>query len=198
MIFILIKRFENFDWSKFSKYDELKKRLKKFNIPLNKWGKGDNKTIGHLLSELKEGETHLEEKDGNLIRNVNFVGAKIIYIDENNDKWKLVEEKQVFKDGRKRIRGKMPYGMAEKFKMGEDPKNVIIRGMKEELDIDLSKEQFVFYNKINFRLDSDYPGIESYHKGYEFLVVLNKDQYKEEGYKEFQEDKTVYFKWVKI
>lgn len=189
--------FEDFDWSKLEDYNKLKDKLNEWNIPLEKWGKGDNKTIGHLLNEIKEGECELVEKGDKLVRKVNFVGVKIIYIDSDKTKWRLVEEKQVFKDGRKRVRGSLPYGMAEKFKKGEDPKKAVIRGLKEELDISINPEQLAYFNRVNFRLDSDYPGIESYHTGYEYLVVLNDEQYRE-SYQEHQPDKTVYFKWKKI
>ena len=92
----------------------------------------------------------------------------------------------------------MPYSAAEKFKSGEDPKEVIVRGMKEELNLDITKDQFAFYNKKEIENNDDYPGIKSFHIGYEFLVVLNDDQFLERGYIERQVDKDVYFTWRPI
>ncbi len=40
--------------------------------------------------------------------------------------------------------------------------------------------------------------IKSIHTGHEFLVILNNEQYKEEGYTESQKDKDVYFVWRPI
>ena len=67
--------------------------------------------------------------------------------------------------------------------------------MKEELGISISESQFSFYNRNEISEDSDYPGIKSFHIGYEFLVVLDETQYLEEGYIERQKDKDVYFVW---
>ena len=63
------------------------------------------------------------------------------------------------------------------------------------MDIDITIDQFTFYNRNEISEDSDYPGIKSFHIGYEFLVVLNDEQYIEDGYIERQKDKDVYFKW---
>ncbi|CAG7580841.1 MAG: putative GDP-mannose mannosyl hydrolase [uncultured marine phage] len=183
--------------SHYDSMEELVEYLKKFNIPLHRYGTGGYKTVAHLLAEIKEGETVLTEKDGKLHRDVEFIGARVIY-KKDGDTFRLYEEKQVFKDGRTRVRSKMPYSMAEKFKSGEDPKEGIIRGFKEELDVVITKDQFAFYNKVNIDEDSDYPGILSHHIGHEFIVMFNDDQYNPDGYIERQSDKDVYFGWRKV
>lgn len=205
---MFIKKFENFKEDSFSIHskisqnldtlEELKSYLSGFNIPLEKYGTGTYKTVNHLLNEIKEGETKLVEEGEELHRYVEFIGARVIYKDKDNQLWRLYETNQVFKDGRKRVRKNMPYSMAEKFKGGEDPKMGAIRGMKEELGIDISKDQFVFYNTKVIREDGDYPGIKSIHKGHEFLVILNDDQFDPDGYIERQPDKNVYFGWKRV
>jgi len=168
--------------------------LKDHGVDTDLYGTGTYKTLGHLFQEMKEGETELTSENGSLVRRVQFVGARILY--KKDGAWlRLFEEKQIFKDGRERRRTNMPYSAAEKFKSGEDPKEVIVRGMKEELNIDISADQFTFYNRNEISENSDYPGIKSYHIGYEFLVVLDESQYLEEGYIERQKDKDVYFVW---
>ena len=179
-----------------SEYLDFLDYLKSFNVPVDIYGTEKYKTVGHLYNEVKEGETVLTEEGDKLIRKVYFVGARIII--KKDDKWlHLYEEKQVFKDGRVRRRN-LPFSMAEKFKLGEEPKNVLVRGMKEELNLTVTNEQFNFYNKVELEDNTDYPGITSYHTGYEFLVVLKPDQFVEEGYIEKQSDKDVYFKWKTI
>jgi hypothetical protein len=168
--------------------------LKDHGVDTDLYGTGTFKTVGHLYQEMKEGETVLTEENGGLVRRVQFVGARILY--KKNGEWlRLFEEKQIFKDGRERRRTNMPYSAAEKFKTGEDPKEVIVRGMEEELGLSISESQFSFYNRKEISEDSDYPGIKSFHIGYEFLVVLDDTQYLEEGYIERQKDKDVYFVW---
>ena len=95
-------------------YDELLDLLESFNIPLEKWGTGGLKTVEHLWKELQEKECILKEVDGELIREVVFVGARILYTKDGNH-YRLWEDRAEFKDGRIRIRP-IPHSMAEKFK----------------------------------------------------------------------------------
>jgi hypothetical protein len=196
-----IKLFENFNYSPINEnviipgeYIDFVQMLKNKGIDTELYGTGTFKTIGHLYQEIHEGETELTDEDDQLVRRVQFVGARILY--KKDGEWlRLYEEKQIFKDGRERRRTNMPYSAAEKFKSGEDPKEVIVRGMKEELKLDITKDQFAFYNKKEIENNDDYPGIKSFHIGYEFLVVLNDEQYNPDGYIERQSDKDVYFTW---
>jgi len=183
---------------KFDSIENLVSYLKEFDVPTELYGTEGYKTVAHLLAEIKEGETILKEENGELHRYVEFIGARIVYKDKDGSFLRLYETKQVFKDGRSRVRESMPYSMAEKFKSGEDTKKGIIRGLKEELGIDVTEDQFVFYNKVNINEDSDYPGIKSHHIGHEYLVILNDTQYNPDGYIERQSDKDVHFGWRKI
>jgi len=176
---------------------EFRQYLVSHNVPVEEYGKDGYKTIGHLYTEIKEGETILTEEDGGLVRRVEFVGAKVIYKAPEGTLW-LYEAKQVFKDGRTRVRNNMPYSAAEKFKAGEDLNEVLVRGMEEELGIHVDPSQFAFYNKKEVENNDDYPGIRSFHIGHEYIVNLNKEQYKPEGYIERQDDKDVYFEWRPI
>jgi len=175
--------------------EELDSILNEYNIDLNKWGTGRYKTVSHLFKEIKENECVLYGFDGKLRREVNFVGARVIYM-VNKTRYVLTEDKSIFKDGRVRVRD-IWYSMAEKFKFGEDHEEALIRGMEEELGIVVNENQCFFYNKVRFRDDGDFPGLESYHNGYSYLVLLNEKQYKEEGYIEHQSDKDIYFVWRK-
>jgi len=186
------KLYENLDIP--TDYLEFVDMLKNYGIETDLYGTGTFKTIGHLYQEIEEGETTLSLEDGKLVRKVEFVGARILYKKEG-DWFRVYEDKQVFVDGRIRRRSNMPYSAAEKFKSGEDPKEVIVRGMKEELDLDITKDQFTFYNRKDIENNDDYPGIRSFHIGHEFLVILNENQYNPEGYIERQKDKDVYFVW---
>lgn len=196
-----MKRFKDFKINEYlnipNEYQDFVGFLKDNGINTELYGTGTYKTIGHLFQEIKEGETELNVENGKLVRRVQFVGARVLY--KNNGSWlRLYETKQVFKDGRIRTRKNMPYSMAEKFKTGEDPKKVIIRGLDEELNIQVDTNQFTFYNRTEIENNEDYPGIISYHVGYEFLVILTDEQYKKEGYIEHQKDKDVYFNWRPI
>jgi hypothetical protein len=202
----MIYRYEQFireffepNYAQLGKLQELKDKLEKHNIPTDDWGTGKSKTLYHLFLETEEGETILEPYEYTLIRKVSFIGGIILY--KKDGEWlRLKEDKQVFVDGRTRVRKKMPYSLAEKFKTGEDHKNVVIRGAKEELDLTIDESQISYYNERVFIEESsqDYPGLKTEHTGYEYLIILNEDQYKPEGYIEKQADKSVYFGWHKM
>jgi hypothetical protein len=190
--------------------EKLENILKEYKIDLSIWGTKKRipaspgfdekitvyKTINHLWNEIKEEECVIYGYEGKLIREVNFVGARILYFKEG-EKYRLTEKKAIFKNGKVRER-KIWYSMAEKFKYGEDPELALIRGMEEELKIQVSKEQCTFYNKLHFPNNEDYPGIESFHTGYSYLILLNDEQYNPDGYVENQPDKDIYFEWVKF
>jgi len=175
--------------------EELESLLMKYNIPLEKWGTQGFKTVDHLFGELQEHECILSDVNGELHRNVDFVGAKIIY-KKDGVNYRLCEDRAVFKDGRIRIRP-IEHSMAEKLHDGESHSDGLIRGLKEELGMEIDKSQIAFYNKEKFEDNTDYPGIHSFHNGYSYMVTINDSQFKKE-YIEHQSDKDIYFKWRKM
>lgn len=178
-------------------YIDFRDYLVSHGVPVEQYGTKGFKTVDHLYKEVEEGETVLTEEEGGLVRRVEFVGARVIYRAAEGT-LRLYEAKQVFKDGRTRVRENMPYSAAEKFKAGEDPKEVLIRGMEEELGLQVDPSQFAFYNRKEVENNDDYPGIRSFHVGHEFVVNLREDQFVAEGYVERQADKDVHFEWMPI
>ncbi len=169
------------------------------SIDLNKWGKGEAKTLKHLFNEIESGESFLEKnKDGKLIRKVVSVAADIFYFDEENDKiLKLVEEKQVFSDGRVRKRDFMT-SVSEKMHPCEAAVYAIERCIEEELKVGVildKKFKGIFTNII---FSSSYPGLQSRYTNHIFEVVFNFVQFRREGYIEIQPDKKTYFVWKEI
>lgn len=194
-----LKRYKIFEYKKslqINSYDELLSLLKEYNVPLNIWGTYGYKTVNHLWEEIKEEECVLSIVNNEIHRNVQYIGAKIIY-EKDGVKYKLCEDRAEFKDGRIRIRGGMIHSVAEKFKAGEDPTKALIRGLKEELGVNVHKNQFIYYNKENIENNEDYPGIKSFHTGYLYFIKFNDEQFKPQ-YVEYQKDKTIYFVWRKV
>lgn len=171
----------------------LKEFLIKHNIPLSEWGKGNAKTLNHLLNELIKGESHIYAKEGEIKREVSALSIIVTYKDLI-----LREDHQEFNDGRKRRR-EMEASVAEK--IDKNDKNLIEavkRGIKEELGISINKDQIVeLDNSIKERESMSYPGIQSKAVLYRYHVELNDDQYNPDEYIETQEDKKTIFKWVK-
>lgn len=177
--------------------NELIAKLRQYHIPVDEWGVGQAKTPQHLLNEINDKECSIEDENGKLVRYIEFVGVKVYYIDENENLYYLKEFEQIFRDGRVRRRT-MKSSVSEKMKSGEDPLESAIRGISEELGIDVEKSQLKDGKEISFNGDSvSYPGLQTKYKGYQFTIYLTKEQYNPDGYVEEQEDKSTYFKWIK-
>lgn len=189
-----IKLFEEFESNDL---ESLKNYLNKFSIPIDNWGTGKSKTIEHLFDELKNEECFLSEIDGTLVRSIEFVGVKI-YCNENNERWTLKEDRQEFNDGRIRRRN-MPSSVSEKMKFGEDPLKSAIRGIKEELGVDISSSQLSKRKDLFYDGGSvSYPGLKTKYKGHQFICELKSHQFDPSGYVEIQRDKKTYFVWHKL
>lgn len=192
-----MKLYEYFNSSEIKTTEELVAKLKEYGIPHEVWGKGESKSAESLLDEIVNGECNIVEENGQLVRYIEFVGVNIFY-NENGNKYLLVEDRQVFNDGRVRRR-KMLASVSEKMKPGENPLYSAIRGVKEELGIDIGKSQLEIKKDINYDSKSQsYPGLSSKYKGYIFNCDIIGDQYKEEGYIEVQKDKSTFFVWEKV
>lgn len=192
-----LKLFEYFNLDEITTEDDLVSKLKEYSIPIEYWGKGYAKTIGHLLDELKNDECVIIDKDGYLVRYIEFVGIRVYYKD-GDDTWVLKEDRQEFKDGRVRRRT-MPSSVSEKMKFGEDPMLSAIRGIKEELDIDVTENQLIKRRELDYDGGSQsYPGLKSKYKGHQYTCYLKSHQFNPDGYVEVQKDKSTFFVWEKI
>jgi len=105
------------------------------------------------------------------------------------------------KDGRFRRRI-LTASVAEK--LTKDETNLfdaVRRALSEELNLkDITNEQIVEKGEEERFIESsqDFPGIPMKLKLYKFHVRLKDNQYNPYGYVEHQEDKNVYFVWVKV
>jgi hypothetical protein len=186
--------YENFNPGQFDSEGDFQNFLISNGIPVEQWGKGSAKTVNHLYREILDKESTFSYVDGKLTRSIEFVSSQIFY-DSPGGVLKLVEEKQVFKDGRVRSRY-LESSVSEKMKAGEDPGDSIIRGIEEELKISISPSQLEKEGVIDESEESNsYPGLMTHYKGHKYRIELRTHQYRPEGYIEHQRDKSTYFKW---
>ncbi|MDO8590617.1 MAG: hypothetical protein Q7R65_01420 [bacterium] len=175
----------------------LKQQLTDSGIDFSSWGTGKTKTMEHLLKEIEEGETELVSENGTLVRKVTFGASRVYYTAPDGKKYQLIEDKQVFKDGRERRR-KMNDAVLEKMKRGEDTTRAMERGMQEELGLSGNIE----LNKIDARerrdISDSYPGLTTLYSEHHFEATLSDEQHKPEGYIEKQEDKSTFFIWREV
>lgn len=189
---------ESFERSQEAAIDALKQQLESAGIDTSEWGKGEAKTVEHLQKEIESGETILiTGEQGELLRKVVVGGADILYTSPEGKKYRLKEDRQVFKDGRERKRN-LDQAISEKMKPDEDPTDAIIRGVREELDIegDLSVTETGVEEQL---LSSpSYPGLQSQYILHKFSITLVDSQFRSDGYVEEQEDKSTYFVWEEV
>lgn len=172
--------------------------LQKHGISVDKWGTGVAKTVDHLIKEISDEESVLVvESSGELVRQLAVAVVDVYYRDiVNNKRYKLIESKQIFKDGRQRERN-LETSLAEKLKANEKPdEEVATRALEEELGIEGNLKVNIEKIKDVIRESDSYPGLRNKTKVYYFSVVLSEDQYNPEGYSEHQADKDNYFEWI--
>ena len=181
-----------------SKQQELIKLFNEYDIDFNLYGAGEAKAISDLAKEIIDGEAEIVDCDGRLQRRIGAVAIKLLYIDVENYVLKLSEDKQVFRDGRVRVREPL-YDMSivEKIYPGENKVAAIARGVLEEIGIDISN-LIVDEPECHSRLRSSksYPGIQTNQETFVFPdVVIAENDFNPDGYIEVQENKTTYFVW---
>ena len=172
---------------------QLRHVLAQHSIDATTFGHGDAKTLEHLRTEIEAGETVLAEENGTLKRVVSLVSLTVLAPSGEH----LVEDRQVFKDGRVRRRGLN--ALAEKFKPGEDPLAAAKRALEEELGLPsqvVASLKFVAGDRTETEDASpSHPGLISVYRTAHYSVTLPPDAYDPEGYVEHQVDKRTYFRW---
>lgn len=178
--------------------DALKRQLEAAGINTAEWGIGQAKTLAHLQKEIESGETVLvTSSTGKLLRKVIGGGADIFYTSPDGKKYRLKEDRQVFKDGRERRRD-FGWAVSEKMRPDEDPRIAMIRGIQEELGISGGVDLEEIETDEETLNSPSYPGLQSQYVRHKFRMTLNKDQFNPDGYVEEQPDKSTYFVWEEI
>jgi hypothetical protein len=176
--------------------ETLRQVLPAAGIPIEAWGKGTAKTVEHLAREIEEGETWLERTpDGDLLRHVTVASAIVRHVADDGATYRLREEKQVFSDGRERVRPGQ--SISEKMKPNEPPDVAIRRAAKEELGVSGDVRATFVGTRDETGFPHSYPGLTSRTIWHDFEVTLDASQFRPEGYIERQKDKTTYFVWDK-
>ena len=175
----------------------LRSELEGAGISTAEWGRGEAKTLRHLVQEIECGECTLRDVEGTLTRTVVVGGADVLYDSRDGQRYRLIEEKQVFADGRERKRD-LGQAVSEKMKPDEDPTEAMIRGIREELGI--SGDVVISYHGESQRtlLSPSYPGLVPRYLNHKFTVFLQDEQFNPYGYVEKQSDKSTYFVWQQI
>jgi hypothetical protein len=172
--------------------------LDNLHIDLDKWGTGESKSFDSLALEIENGECTV---DACGVRRAGVVLADVICEDV-----RLIEKRQVFSDGRERIR-KLPFGsLGEKLFTGEDCFAGLVRMFREEVKVELSQKYGHFWVKgpgyiQSHRPSPSYPGLITAAEELRFTLHIDQRFRRALGQDEvvsIEENKTTYLLWEKI
>ena len=171
--------------------------LRGTGVPLELWGKGEAKTLSHLVGEISRGAINIffDEEKGKWVREVKPVEVHVFYESPEGVTYFLREDRQIFKDCRERRRG-CPW-VGEKMEKGEDILSASIRALWEEVGLVppfASGPNFTGNKEIE-RKSNSFPGLISRHSVSCFEVYITPEQFNPEGYVEEQEKLTTFFVW---
>jgi len=176
--------------------DKVVALLRRHNVPVEVWGTAEAKTLGHLLAELEAGECRLVEQGDSLVRYA--AGAVIdVYCDGPDGRLKLIEDRQVFRDGRSKRRD-LDTSIGEKMKPDEHPQVAAHRALTEELGITVPLSLVPLGTRRKGPVPSvAFPGLVTVYDMHRFEVTLPQELVRPDGYVEHQADKSTYFIWQK-
>jgi hypothetical protein len=170
---------------------DLKTKLDEYGIDTTRFGRGNAKTLEHLLAEVESGESELAERCGKIVRHLAVLNISI-FTDVGGRRC-LVEDRQEFADGRVRRR-KLSSSVSEKLHKGESPLDSIGRALEEELRI----RNFSILSPLTESSETSespsFPGLLSEYLIYKIDVLIDQNDYKE-TYRETQVDKSTFFVW---
>jgi hypothetical protein len=176
----------------------LETKLSQYRIPFQQWGQGTSKTLDHLVKEIEDGESVFIEEKGQLIRLISVLGIKVTCI-LGHDTFVLVEDRQVFKDGRTRQRNFIPDSVSEKLKGDEIPDaQAVRRALKEELRVTDIRDVSIGERMVEEKESQSYPGLITRLTIHKFKAEIWAIGFQAAGYQEIQADKTTYFVWKKL
>lgn len=180
--------------------DDLGNLLAQYGIDVSLWGKGDAKTVKDLYQELQSGEADLVLLSGRkseLFRRTIVALINIFYKDTNGGLWVLKESKQVFNDGRQRVRD-LRASLSEKVQSQENVVDAACRGIHEELDIVIDPQRLEFKGtQLEIKESQSYPNLLTCYVMEEFGLTLTSDEYKPK-YEENDGKKITIWEWQRL
>lgn len=172
--------------------------LESSGIPVEQWGVGPAKTVGHLLKEVAAGETTLSyDEEGNLRRLVNVAWVDVYAHDQQGAPLHLVEDRQEFRNGHVKRRALMA-SLGEKMLPGEHALDAAQRALGEELGVENPSSLRYIGRETTTHTPDTYPGLQSRFVNHTVITEIPPSAFQPDGYVEEQPDKTSYFVWQPV
>lgn len=179
----------------FASVEDLSHCLSQYQIDPSRW-KGSS--VAYLFQEVTTGECILELKNGKLHRKVNVVSVHCFHTNHNQEKFRLIEEKQILEGGEERKRGYQ--FVSETMKKDENPSEAAVRALAEELSIndpELKFEATPDLDELKTKESSTYVGMECTYHVRHFKTEIPIRLFKQR-YVEVEAGTATHFTWVKV
>ncbi len=173
------------------KREELINLLQTNGIDPSRFGIGTTKSLDDLVKEIETGETKISQR---VVREVSVVTINV-FADVDGVRYRLVEVRQEFKDGRERTRTQLSTSIQEKKHPGETSKEAIDRGLKEEIGVARFTHLSGVLTFVEVLESPSFPGVLTIYRLERVDVLLDPSEYKP-TYKETEADLTSFFEWV--
>lgn len=175
---------------------DLRGLLARFGVDTSTWGTGEAKTVDHLLEEIRSGDSELVVEAAGIARRVRNVWIDV-FATTDSGRLHLVERRQVFGDGRQRMR-RLPASLGEKCRVGEEPLVAARRGFAEELGIGPPAVLAPTAPGLNPTGRTSYPTLATSFESHWFRAEIDPADYRPDGYVEVQPDKQTFFEWEPV
>ncbi len=183
--------------------EDLAEFLRSRGIDIGKWtGQQGTKTLDHFFREIHEGEAQLAEiirDEAKSALRLIMVGGAHIYHCPANGTALFLREKYVenLSTGDKKDR-KRSYAVGEKAKPGESHRDAMIRGIREELQIRTTFGIAEISRDVRTEISASFPDLNTRYDERRFNVVLNAEQFNQDGYIETRDGKRIVFAWEPV
>lgn len=149
----------------FTNVHELDEFLRRYGVPVWSYGLNQAKTLAQLLEEVKKGECRLSVEDGRVVRS-----AGVVCLNVYQNGLILVEDKQIFLDGRERRR-KSSISLGEKIEKDETQEKALDRLIQqEEVSYLESVRDQIIQSSLKLGRVGESPGYPGIISKYEFFL----------------------------
>ena len=138
--------------------------LDEHKVPIDLWGTGTAKSVGHLWAEVKQGECTLTYEEGRALRELRVVKMRVLHPTSTQH---LIEQKQTLANGKEKIRGGVP---GEKLINDEVAEDGAVRGVKEELGWEVVGAPRLLHTTVEVKPSESFPGLMSRYTFYEYAL----------------------------
>ncbi|MDX9970364.1 MAG: hypothetical protein RBS56_00450 [Candidatus Gracilibacteria bacterium] len=176
----------------------LKHQLKSAGINTDSWGIGKAKSLEDLHKEIENGKSSLIiSANGEILRKVEVAKIDLFFNSPDGKKYKLIEDKRVYPDGREKFRD-TSHSVSKKINKIQTPHSAIKEALLKKLGLkgDLTLKENGVIEDTN--MSPSYPGLRSVYIFYLFSADLNPNDFKSNGYTEKHPEGVTIYTWKEI